>query len=122
MPERDIQAAAPEGYAELLTAAKEQVRRAHISAARRVNNEVVLMYLGLGQLILDRQADEGWGTRVIHFLSKDLTETFPGQRGFSERNLRYCRTAARMFPAPIGPQLVAQIGLGPRAHLDRQGS
>lgn len=112
MPEHDIQEAVPEGYPELLAAAKEQVRQAQISATRRVNNEVVLMYLALGQLILDRQADEGWGTRVIHFLASDLTQAFPGQRGFSERNLRYCRTAARMFPSPIGPQVVAQLGWG----------
>ncbi len=102
----------PEGYAELLAAAKEQVRRAHISAARRVNSELVLMYLGLGRLVLDRQADEGWGSRVIHHLSQDLSSAFPGQRGFSERNLRYCRTAARMFADPIGPQLVAQLPWG----------
>lgn len=109
----------PEGYAELLTAAKDRVRQAHITAARRVNSELVLMYLDLGRLILDRQADEGWGAGVIHHLAKDLEVAFPGQRGLSERNLRYCRTAARMFPAPIGPQLVAQLPWGhARERLD----
>lgn len=112
MPNKEISTTLPEGYADLLDAAKDRVRRARISAARRVNSELVLMYLELGQLILDRQADEGWGTRVIHHLAKDLTEAFPGQRGFSERNLRYCRTSARMFPPPIGPQLVAQLPWG----------
>ena len=61
MPTREIDTTIPEGYAELLAAAKDRVRRARISAARRVNSEVVLMYLEVGQLILDRQADEGWG-------------------------------------------------------------
>ncbi len=112
VPKGEIATTVPEGYAELLAAAKDRVRRAHISAARRVNSELVLMYLELGRLILDRQADEGWGTRVIHHLAKDLAAAFPGQRGFSERNLRYCRTAARVFPPPIGQQLAAQLPWG----------
>lgn len=112
VPRREISTTIPEGYPELLTVAKERVRRAHISAARRVNSDLVRMYLELGQLILDRQADEGWGTRVIHHLAKDLSDAFPGQRGFSERNLRYCRTSARLFPAPIGQQLAAQLPWG----------
>ncbi len=109
---KDVDREIPQGYAELLAAAKDQVSRARITAARRVNNELVLMYLGLGRLILDRQSDEGWGTRVIHYLSRDLTAAFPGQRGFSERNLRYARAAARMFADAIGQQVVAQLPWG----------
>ena len=112
MPRREISTTIPEGYPELLTVAKERVRRAHISAARRVNSDLVRMYLELGQLILDRQADEGWGTRVIHHLAKDLSDAFPGQRGFSEHNLRYCRTSARLSPAPSGQQHAAQLPWG----------
>ncbi|WP_407568342.1 PDDEXK nuclease domain-containing protein (plasmid) [Arsenicicoccus dermatophilus] len=108
----DLPESLPQGYPELLAAAVDTVRAAQVTAARRVNHELVLLYLDLGRLILDRQDDEGYGTRVIHHLSADLRATFPGQRGFSERNLRYCRTAARMFPDPVGQQLVAQLPWG----------
>lgn len=58
----------PEGYAELLAAAKESVRSAQLKAARRVSSELVLLYLHLGQLILDRQESEGYGAKVITVL------------------------------------------------------
>lgn len=108
----DLPESLPQGYPELLAAAVDTVRAAQVATVRRVNQELVLLYLALGRLILDRQDDEGYGTRVIHHLSQDLRATFPGQRGFSERNLRYCRTAARMFPTPVGQQLVAQLPWG----------
>lgn len=108
-PEHDLELAA---YVDLLAKVKDQVRRSQVSASRRVNSELVEMYLGIGRLILDRQADEGWGTRVTARLSQDLKAAFPTMRGFSDRNLRYCRTAARMFPDPIGQQLVAQLPWG----------
>jgi predicted nuclease of restriction endonuclease-like (RecB) superfamily len=112
MPKREISTTIPEGYADLLAAAKDSVRCAHISAARRVNSELVLMYLELGQLILDRQADEGWGSRVIQHLAKDLSETFPGQRGFSRRNLHYCRQAAAIFGQAKVQQVAALLPWG----------
>lgn len=53
------------GYAELLVEIKDRVRHAQVTAVRRVNTELVEMYLAIGCLILDRQSDEGWGARVI---------------------------------------------------------
>lgn len=102
----------PSGYDELLAAAKESVRAAQIRSARRVSSELVALYLRLGQLILDRQQEQGWGTGVVTHLARDLTAAFPGQRGFSARNLRYCQAAARMFPGEVGQQLAAQIPWG----------
>jgi len=112
VPKREISRTIPEGYAELLAAAKDRVRRAHISAARRVNSELVLMYLALGQLILDRQADEGWGTRVLERLAEDLQSEFPAQRGFSRRNLHYCRRAASIFADQEVQQVAALLPWG----------
>ena len=112
MPKREISRTIPEGYAELLAAAKDRVRRAHISAARGVNSELVLMYLALGQLILDRQADEGWGTRVLERLAEDLQSEFPAQRGFSRRNLHYCRRAASIFADQEVQQVAALLPWG----------
>lgn len=100
------------GYAELLIDVKERVRRAQISAVRRVNSELVEMYLAIGRMIVDRQIDEGHGSSVIDRLSRDLRAEFPQVRGFSTRNLRYCRAAARTFTNPNLQQLVANLPWG----------
>lgn len=112
MPKREIHDQIPEGYAALLAAAKDEIRRAHITAARRVNSALVLMYLSLGQLILDRQNEQGWGAKVLDRLADDLRREFPGQRGFSRRNLHYCRQAAAIFQPEEVQQVVAQLPWG----------
>lgn len=100
------------GYAYLLLEIKDRVRHAQVSAARRVNTELVEMYLAIGRLILDRQTDEGWGAKVIDRLSEDLKTEFPQSRGFSRRNLHYCQKSARVFGDQIVQQLVAQLPWG----------
>ena len=44
--------------------------------------------------ILARQAQEGWGAKVIERLAHDLREAFPEMKGFSPRNLKYMRAFA----------------------------
>jgi hypothetical protein len=43
----------------------------------------------IGQDTLDRQQAEGWGTKVIGRLAKDLGTEFPDIEGFCPRNLKY---------------------------------
>ena len=112
VPKQEISTTTPDGYPALLAEVKDRVRMAHITAARRVNSELVLMYLRLGQLILDRQIDEGWGTNVLGRLAKDLRAEFPGQRGFSRRNLHYCRQAAKVFAGAKVQQVAALLPWG----------
>ncbi len=61
-------------------------------------------------MILDRQKREGWGAKVIDRLSVDLQREFPGQQGFSPRNLKYMRAFAEAWPETvIVPQAGAQL-------------
>ncbi|MEU6556903.1 PDDEXK nuclease domain-containing protein [Streptomyces sp. NPDC046915] len=77
-----------------------------------MNTELVRMYWQIGKLILARQEDEGWGTKVVARLAADLKAAFPGQRGFSRRNLMYMQKMARTWPEPIVQQRVAQLPWG----------
>jgi hypothetical protein len=86
---------APPGYAALLKDIKERVRTAQVRAALAVNRELILLYWSIGRDILDRQKAEGWGTKVIERLAKDLGTEFPGIEGFSPRNLKYMRALLR---------------------------
>ena len=71
---------------------------------------MVLLYWDMGNSILGRQRDEGWGAKVIDRLSHDLNTAFPDAHGFSSRNLRYMRKFAECWPdREIVQRTVAQI-------------
>ena len=56
-----------DGYQILLRELKLRIRTARLQAALAVNQELILLYWGIGRgrEILERQAREGWGSRVI---------------------------------------------------------
>ena len=88
----------PDGYAEWLTDLKGRIHSAQQRATLAVNRELVLLYWQIGRDILDRQAREGWGAKVIDRLAADLRTAFPDLKGFSPRNLKYMRTFAEAWP------------------------
>ena len=103
----------PPGYAALLKDIKERVRTAQMRAALAVNRELILLYWSIGRDILVRQQAEGWGTKVIERLAKDLGAEFPGVEGFSPRSLKYMRTFAREWPdESIAQQVAGQLPWG----------
>ena len=88
----------PQGYAEWLSELKTRIHTAQQRATLAVNRELVLLYWQIGRDILARQAEQGWGTKVIDRLAKDLRAAFPGMKGFSPRNLKYMRAFADAWP------------------------
>lgn len=95
MPE--IKPAIPAGYADFLASLKQRIQTAQLRASLAVNQELVLLYWGIGKDILARQQKDGWGTRVIERLSKDLRSEFPGMQGLSPRNLGYMKAFAEAW-------------------------
>ena len=62
-------------------------------------------------MIVDRQEHDGWGAAVVDKLSDDLQAEFPGQAGFSRRNLYNIRYLYKTYKDDVIVQpLVAQIG------------
>ena len=88
----------PAGYAKLLNDLRLQIRTACVKANLSVNRELVLLYWKIGKVILQRQSQEGWGTKIIERLSRDLRREFPTMRGFSRANLFYMRAFAEAYP------------------------
>jgi predicted nuclease of restriction endonuclease-like (RecB) superfamily len=87
-----------------------------------VNSELIRLYWQIGHEIWRRQQAQGWGTKAITQLSRDLHKEFPEMRGFSQRNLQYMRTFAEAYPdeTQFTQQAVAQIPLGHHTiHLDK---
>lgn len=102
----------PEGYADWLADLKAQVHTARQRAALAVNTEMLQLYWRIGRDILDRQARQGWGAKVIDRLSHDLRSEFPDLGGFSARNLKYMRKFAAVWPEAFVQQPAAQIPWG----------
>ncbi|MHB1301418.1 MAG: PDDEXK nuclease domain-containing protein [Burkholderiales bacterium] len=90
--------APPEGYADWLSDLKVRIHSAQQRAALAVNRELVFLYWQIGRDILARQAQQGWGAKVIERLSQDLRTSFPEMKGFSPRNLKYMRAFAEAWP------------------------
>lgn len=79
-------------------------------SALAVNTVLLQLYWQIGREILDRQAQEGWGTRITQRQSHDLREAFPDMRGFSRTNLDYMRAFAEAWPADaISQQAVGKL-------------
>jgi len=102
----------PSGYGDLLEQVKAEVRAARLRAARAASTELVGLYWRVGRLVLDRQAERGWGARVVARLAADLRAEFPDMRGFSERNIVYMRTLAAAYGEEITQQAVARLPWG----------
>lgn len=103
----------PGEYADWLADLKSRIYAAQQRAALAANQELVLLYWQIGREILERQAEQGWGARVIERLAHDLRTAFPDMKGFSPRNLKYMRSFAQVWPdAAIVQQAVAQLPWG----------
>jgi len=88
----------PNDYTSWLDELKGRIHNAQQRATLVVNRELVLLYWQIGRDILTRQAEQGWGTRVIDRLATDLRTAFPDVSGFSPRNLNYMRAFAEAWP------------------------
>ncbi len=103
----DDESPSQQTYASLLATIKERIQRVQVRAALAVNRELVLLYWGIGKEILARQKAEGWGTKVIERLAKDLRSEFPHMKGFSRTNLLYMRAFSEAWPEEAIVQRVA---------------
>jgi len=101
---------APADYADWLANIKARVVAARQRVALAANAELIQLYWQIGRDILERQARQGWGSKVVERLARDLRLAFPEMKGFSTRNLMYMRAFAEGWPdAEIVQQSAAQL-------------
>ena len=89
-----VPAVLPAEYGAWFAAIKRRIFGARQRAVLAANAEQIRLYHETGCDILERQARDRWGTKVIARLSSDLKVAFPYAKGFSTRNLMYMREFA----------------------------
>jgi hypothetical protein len=100
----------PEWYGNMLGKVKELIANGRRRVMWTANVQMSMMYYHIGRVILQRQSEEGWGSKVIDRLSVDLKTLFPEMHGFSPRNLKYMRQFAELWPdEEIMQRSVAQL-------------
>lgn len=88
----------PKDYAQWRTKIVSLIEQAKLQAVLNVNKEMLALYWKIGNDILQKQGQLGWGAQVIKQLSIDLRHRFPDDDGYSERNLKYMRQFAAEYP------------------------
>ena len=103
----------PADYQSWLIQLKTNIKAAQQRAALTVNKELINLYWQIGSDILERQQQQGWGSKVIDYIAQDLKKSFPELKGFSRANLMYMRAFAVAWPDyAIVQQLVGQLPWG----------
>jgi hypothetical protein len=88
-----------ESYITFLSDLKTRIRQAQVKAALAVNKELVLLYWQIGRDILQRQQEEGWGSKVITRLAKDSdVASSPTPKDFQLVILNICEHLLRLIP------------------------
>lgn len=74
-------------YKSFLEEIKIKIYESQYEAFKAVNKELINLYWDIGESIIIKQEQYGWGKSVVENLSEDLQKEFPGVKGFSNSNL-----------------------------------
>ena len=78
-------------YTNWIAEVKHRYRSSQVKAAVRVNAEKLLFNWQLGRDLVQKKAEERWGTGVVEQVSLDLKRELPNAEGFSTSNLWYMK-------------------------------
>jgi len=96
-------------YIKFLDDLKIQIKQSRIKAHLAVNRELILLYYKIGLAILEKQKEEGWGTKIIERVAKDLKQEFPEMTGLSKRNLEFMQQFASSYQTLFPKQAVSEM-------------
>jgi len=109
----ETSAAISEEYKNVLKEIKEKILTSQVKAALAVNRELITLYWEIGSRIHLKQRINGWGSKTVETLARDLKSSFPDMKGFSLTNIKYMIQFAKEYPDfTISQQAVGQIPWG----------
>lgn len=76
----------------------EEIDKQRLKAIMQLNAATLQHYWWLGNDIIQKQKEQGWGAKVIDQLSVDLQKRYGDDSGYSSRNLGYMKNFAKEYP------------------------
>ena len=79
-------------------------------AYKKVNEEMVLLYLDIGKFLYDLKSNSGYGDKIVAKAAEFMKSNYPQLRGFTKRNLErmiqfYCTYKEDEIATPLVTQL-----------------
>ena len=99
-------------YSVFLDKIKNDIVQTQLCAAQTVTRELVMLYWRIGKNLSEKAQKEGWGSKVVITLARDIKIAFPGLKGFSLRNLHYMRRLYEAYSDINCATAVAQLPWG----------
>ncbi|WP_300724664.1 PDDEXK nuclease domain-containing protein [uncultured Bacteroides sp.] len=97
-------------YADWIADIKHRHSSAQMKAAVKVNAEKLLFNWQLGRDLVQKKAEERWGTGVVEQVSLDLKREFPDAGGFSASNLWFMKKWYLFYSDPSTQEKLYQLG------------
>lgn len=91
----------PDDYTATLEELKRQVHEARLRVQRKANTELLQLWWQIGRTIIDRQAEQGWGSKVLDRLAADLRAEFPSMT--TRSTWRRCERNTNPIPCDTTP-------------------
>ena len=91
MTEKAISTIDHKEYQQWLQSLIEEIDRQRLTAVMQLNAAMLQHYWWMGNDIMRKQQEQGWGAKVIDMLSADLLKRYGTDSGYSIRNLKYMR-------------------------------
>ena len=88
-------------YSRWISELSSRYRRSQIKAAVKVNEEMIRFYWELGKDIVERNAENKYGSAFYSNLSRDLKNALHVSEGLSERNLRYTKKFYQLYTKDV---------------------
>ncbi len=96
-------------YVEWLADIKQRYRIASLKASVRANTEKLLFNWQLGKEIVQKKAEERWGSGVVDQISLDLQKEFPNAEGFAKSNLWYMKKWYLFYTKDVTAKKLQQL-------------
>ena len=97
-------------YVTWIAELKDRYRSAQTKAAVKVNAEKLMFNWQLGRDLVQKKAEERWGSGVVEQVSLDLKKAFPNADGFSTANLWFMKKWYLFYTQKSSSEKLYQAG------------